>query len=420
MKKNRWLNVLKKSKNKKTLIILLLVVICLFFSLLILVPTRDTPLGYPEFSKETSPELQELTNRKFKTFAELATYFRKISNTKGALYGFQVLRYATLPPRTDLHLLAHTVGDILYKQQGTEGMKYCTDEFRNACSHSIVVGTLLEKGENSLSLFSKICEKAPGGTGAYQMCFHGLGHGILSYTNYDMEKAVKLCRKTGTNEHQYREYRECVGGTVMEIVGGGDHDKATYQKMVGKYIKKEDPLSPCDTDIIPADAKYLCYTYITPNMMVQAGASLANPNPKLFPKAFSFCDKVSIYDDKNRDACYGGFGKEFPALANSRDIRSVDKMNKKQLEKVNEWCKLAGVKDGINSCVKAALQSLFWGGETNPNISYEFCGMQDEPFKRSCYETLAGAINAYIKEPIRKKSLCDRLPKVNQTRCYNG
>lgn len=421
MGKNRWLIVFKKiNSNKKVRLptVLLLLVICSLFAMLLVTPSKSFN-GYPVFSPDTAPELQEILSRRFSSFSELSDYFRNLSKKKGALYGFQVLRYARLPAQTDFHLLGHTVGDVLYHQQGSEGMANCTDEFRNACSHSIVIGTLLEKGENSLSTLSKICEKAPGGSGAYTMCFHGLGHGVLAYTNYDMERAVAMCKKTGTKEHGNQEYIECVGGTVMEIVGGGDHDKETYNKQVGKYVKKDDPLSPCDSNIIPAEAKFMCYTYITPNLFVQAGADLGNPSPETFPKAFSFCERITGQND--RQACYGGLGKEFVGLANSRDVRNIDQMSTDQLKTVIKWCYLADKREGIDACLRASIQSLFWGGETNPDASFTFCSLlDDKAFRSSCYEDLAGNIRTYIKDVAKKTALCNRLPKDNRYRCYNS
>lgn len=421
MGKNRWLIVFKRlrwSNRNKLPIFILLFVICVLFSLLLLLPSQSIN-GYPVFSPDKAPELQEILTRRFSSFSELSGYFRDVSKKKGALYGFQVLRYSRLPAQTDFHLLAHSVGDVLYQQQGSEGMKYCTNEFRNACSHSIVIGTLLEKGENSLTTLSNICEKAPGGSGAYTMCFHGLGHGVLAYNNYNMEKAVAMCKKTGTKKHGNQEYIECTGGAVMEIVGGGDHDRATYEKQVGKYVKKEDPLSPCDSDIIPSEAKFMCYTYITPNLFVQAGADLGNPNPATFPKAFTFCEQIASQND--RQACYGGLGKEFVGLANSRDIRSIDQMNVDQLKLVIKWCNMAEKREGIDACLRASIQSLFWGGETNADISYSFCSLlEDKAFKNSCYEDLAGNIRTYIKDAAKRTTLCNRLPKENQYRCYNS
>lgn len=154
------------------------------------------------------------------SFNALEKRFQNLAKEKGAKYAFEVLRRAELPPQTDLHLLGHYVGDELYKQEGVDGIRLCTQDFRNACSHSIVIGTLSEFGEGALPRIRDACKEAPGGSGAYTMCFHGLGHGVLAGYGYELEKTVAFCKKTGTEEYNYREYIECFGGAIMELMGG--------------------------------------------------------------------------------------------------------------------------------------------------------------------------------------------------------
>ena len=79
-------------------------------------------------------------------FKELETRFQDLAKEKGGAYAYEVLKRAPLPPNTDLHLLGHAVGDVLYAQVGIDGIALCTQDFRNACSHSIVIGALNEFG----------------------------------------------------------------------------------------------------------------------------------------------------------------------------------------------------------------------------------------------------------------------------------
>ena len=155
------------------------------------------------------------------SFEDLTDRFRKLSKDQGAVYAFEVLGTASLPANTDLHLLGHAVGDELYEQKGVAGIADCTPDFRNACSHSIVVGALNEFGEAALPQIRDACKKAPGGSGAYTMCYHGLGHGVFAYNAYDLADTAALCKKTGTAAYHDREYIECMGGAVRETMGGG-------------------------------------------------------------------------------------------------------------------------------------------------------------------------------------------------------
>jgi hypothetical protein len=358
--------------------------------------------------------------RNVSSFKELSARFASLARAKGAVYAFTVLQRAKLPPNTDLHLLGHVVGDELYKQKGVAGIADCTQDFRNACSHSIVIGALTEfGGEKALSLIRSACTKAPGGVGAYTMCYHGLGHGVFAFYEYDLGKAISFCKRTGTTEYRNREYIECVGGAVMELMGGGGHDHDLWLVARNKYLNPADPLAPCMSSVIPDAVKAQCLTYLTPRLFELAGADLGAPDPTLFPKAFGFCDVIPKVRQGLRDACMGGFGKEFIPLAGARDIRRVDAFSDDEYRTAAEWCMLSAPDDGKRACVKQALASIFWGGENDPQASFRFCKGAPENLRGACYEELASDIAQYTSGS-RRAELCAQIPEQSRATCIGA
>lgn len=351
------------------------------------------------------------------SFEDLARRFETLSREKGAAYAFEILKRADIPPNTDLHLMGHRVGDILYEQEGIDGIKYCTQDFRNACSHSIVVGALTEFGESALVQIREACLKAPGGAGAYTMCYHGLGHGVFAFYGYSLPETVSLCTKTGTPEYRNREAIECVGGAVMELTGGGGHDRNLWLAAREKYL--EDPMEFCMSATIPDYARPLCFTYITPEFWAAAGIDLGLPDPNLFKDAFAYCDRLQA--DLLRESCFGGFGKEFVPLAAARDIRRIDQLDDPVYAKAIKWCEGAGVQDGIVACVTEGLDSVFWGGENDPNASFRYCAqVMDSTVRSACDAQLASNIRQYIRDPQMKTALCERLPESVRSSCLSG
>lgn len=419
MKKITRSNKLKKNKFALIVILLSITIIVLLITLLTLTHNSQAPVNAtalksnPQKVKEIADEL----SKKSLSFEELRDELETISDTHGATFSFDVLRIVLLPPSIDLHLLGHIIGDKLYEQVGVEGMKICTDEFRNACSHSIVVNYLYEHGEGSLPDIVKACSLAPGGKGAYAMCFHGLGHGVLSFTEYDLKKTVEMCKKTGPTNYSSREYIECVGGAIMEIISGGGHDRALWSQKRVDYLKPDSPLEPCSTEVIPEDAKPQCYTYLTPYLFEAAGADLSNPTPQDFVKSFKFCDEIPVIEKQNRDQCFGGFGKEFIVLARNRDIRNIESMPIAQLQKIVDWCQLAKEDDGIWSCIDNALRSLYWGGENKPIASTNFCSLVPERFKNNCFTSLYSAVKFYEHKKENIISLCNQVPAEQKQNC---
>lgn len=363
------------------------------------------------------PEINDLSVRSM-AFKELSDYFTDLAVRKGAKYSYEVLKIAPIAPNIDMHLLGHVVGDELYKQEGSRGIEVCTDDFRNACSHAIVVGLFSDKGEAALPEIVEACKHAPGGSGAYNMCFHGLGHGILAAMGYEMPKAIDICKKTSDAKVSGREAIECVGGTVMEIIGGGGHDRELWAKQRTKYLKDDDPLYPCDSKFMPDEARSQCYVYLTPHLFQLAGANLASPNEENFKKSFPFCERIPKSEASNRRVCYGGFGKEFVVLAKARDIRNIEKMTNEELLKVYRWCKLAGASDGVNFCLISAVNSLYWGGENDREVAIRFCNLIDDSSSQSlCFSNLIGAVRTYIKDINYKEQFCSEIPSSYNSEC---
>lgn len=352
------------------------------------------------------------------SFKELQDRFAALAREKGAVYAFEVLKRAPLPPNSDIHFLGHTIGDELYKQKGVAGIADCTQDARNACSHSITIGAFVEFGSESLSMIRDACKKAPGGAGAYTMCYHGLGHGVFAYFEYDLAKTVAECRKTGTEEHHYQEYVECVGGAVMELVGGGGHDPELMDLARKRYFSAAEPLAPCMSDVMPEDARVLCLIYLTPHLWELAGIDLGSPDPARFPDAFKFCDALSREQQRLRDACFGSFGKEFVILPGARDFRRLEDYTDEELGLVARWCGLAGPEDGRGACIADGVGSVFWGGENDPQAAFRFCSLvTDSGMNNACFKRLAADIARYIPDDALRRHLCAGIPEEFQSDC---
>jgi hypothetical protein len=407
MKKN---NALKKVVNFIPIIFPIAVLIFSLISIGILHLSPKTPL-------QTYPELREISGQEMK-FEQIRGYFRNLANQKGALYAYDVLKLADLPKGTDMHLMGHAVGEILYEQMGAGGMQYCTPDFRNACSHTIVVGLLLDKGEQALKEIDDACKKAPGGSGAYFMCYHGLGHGVLAYTDFDFPKSLELCKKVGSEQNNFREYGECVGGMVMEQISGGDHDKQKWSQQRKVNLKDQDRLYPCNSNLLKDSAsRTFCYLYVTPNLFPKTTErGFPKPTNGEIKEAYKHCDRVLDEDDFR--TCYGGFGKEFVVFAKERDIRNIGLMKKEELKKVYDWCMLSDNIKGQDSCLASALASLFWGGENNPQASLDFCTLHSENLKENCYKNLTLQAKRYLKPP-HLNNFCVLLPHKYQHQCIN-
>jgi len=397
----------------------------ILFSLLLVLAVGSlhfAPLSVQEWVQDISeaeksyPELAELNGTTW-SLQKYQTYFRELSEEKGALYAAEVLNEAKLAPGIDYHLLGHTVGDMLYKQKGIAAMALCTSAFRNACSHSVAIDIIREHGEGSLPEIGKVCEKAPGGRSAYALCFHGLGHGVLAYTGYELERAVEMCKQVGTATYNFREYPECVGGAIMEIITGV-HDPVAWQKQKVKYLKMDDPLFPCNSEMIAKEAKPICLIFLTPHLFDVASNGPRRMDADVFEKAMSYCELLPPDANEQRRSCYSGFGKEYVVIAQGRDIRNVGEAKKEALEQSLAWCALAGNSAGELACNSGALASVFWGGQNPTDASLTYCALTPAGVpQNACYTQLAAHGAYYLSGTARGRDLCAKLPEAFQARC---
>lgn len=379
----------------------------------LLFPETDVPV------EAYQQELSELEKGDL-TFEELKDYFKNLTAQKGAEYAYAVLLKAPIPPQTDLHLLAHAIGDVLYKQKGADGMKVCTEDFRNACSHSIVINLFYEKGEPGLEQIISACNQAPGGSRAYNMCYHGLGHGVFAYTGYNLAKTVELCKKTGTEKYHNREYAECVGGAVMEQISGGSHDESTWAKMrTFNLLGDKNPLYPCMSDTISdQEPRNLCLIYMTPYFWELAGRDGFIPSDATMTKSFEYCTLIPASEAQSKDACFGGFGKEFVVLVNEADVRGVEKMTDDQFKQVHHWCTLTSDPDGRDSCIRYVTGSLFWNGTVDRHISMRFCDLSpDNSTKENCYKGIIGNVMQYTSDKTERENFCREVPESLKDHC---
>jgi hypothetical protein len=373
------------------------------------------PAQQPTYSSSDIPADLEKLSEVEPDFASIRAFFVTLSKEKGGVYAFEVLKQAVTPPNIDMHLLGHAIGEEIYTQHGLDGMQYCTHDFRNACSHSVVIGALLAEGPEVFDKVNDACRKAPGGSGAYTMCFHGFGHGVLAYADYEVPEAVKLCGKVGTPEYNDEEEAQCIGGIVMEMFQGV-HDLEVWQQKKDKYLSTTDPLRMCMSDYMPESAKVLCYSYITPFIFDAAGANGGNPTPDMYPKSFAFCDAVK--DDRQRQSCYGGLGKEFVVFAQDRDIRKMEDTPNDRLKLSASWCALAEKQEAKQACLLSILDSLYWGGENDPEVSVRYCSLLEEgEDKNNCFSHLFGIASYYQKDPQVYKELCRVVPESFVAQC---
>lgn len=351
---------------------------------------------------------------------EFADFFRKVAQEKGGEYAFSLMMQVEFPFGLDTHLLGHEVGEELYQQEGIDGMAICTHDFRNACSHTMVIGALIDYGEEAFPRIREACHAAPGGKGAYTMCFHGLGHGVLAFNGYDMERTIAMCDRLGTEEYHEQEAVECFGGAIMEIIGGGGHDAQLWEEKRAEYLQPQSPVALCEMPFVTSKYQPMCYNYMTPYMYESLGADMAQPSPAVIKSAFRFCEEIPMANQASRQSCFAGHGKEFIGLVIGRNFQSEEGYTIENLAIMRQLCALTDAPDGYQSCIHSVADSLYWGAENSYRPALNFCLLQEaKPEADECILYLSTLVKEYVDDPGYYVSFCSAVPEEIHSECRN-
>jgi hypothetical protein len=142
----------------------------------------------------------------------------------------------------DCHRIVHTIGSAALVRNGgdvaktfAQGSATCASGYYHGILERAFAGAsskaALARKASSLCLAAGIRRR---GFLDYQ-CRHGLGHGLMIQTGYDLPTALSLCSRIGTGWDEVT----CASGAFMENV-------STTFGFRSRWLSDEDPLYPCN------------------------------------------------------------------------------------------------------------------------------------------------------------------------------
>lgn len=114
---------------------------------------------------------------------------------------------------SNAHEFAHIIGNAIYSEFGLKGIKNCDTAFAYGCFHGVSEKLLQDKGAEVVKEVQDECIKIfpPEKTRDFTGCIHGMGHGLLTFENLDLTKALEDCDRL---DDSYKNY--CYDGVFME------------------------------------------------------------------------------------------------------------------------------------------------------------------------------------------------------------
>lgn len=271
------------------------------------------------------------------------------------------------------HSYAHVVGRLSYITIGAEEV---LDKQILICSegytHSVIASMVEDYGiEHLTKNITEFCERSK--KSLKRGCYHGSGHGIMGYFDYNLPLAIKTCKEYQTTFQK----ENCLTGVFMENiasrVGGALSPHET------KWLSNKDPYFPCNK----VDKDWLvqndCYGF-QPWWLF----TLHKENPDKNAKVRELCIKAN---PQFVTSCLFGYGQNAALNVNFDIAKMIE--NCEKVPKVNNY---------YANCVFGEQMSYIQFLTPFLNKKGDlFCTRLDERYKKTCRKILSDRIEAIKK-----------------------
>ena len=290
---------------------------------------------------------------------------------------------------SDCHRIVHSIGAAsLARHAGNvakafaEGSAYCGSGFYHGLIERAFVG--VPEDELGLGLAAnRICDDEDirrVGFISYQ-CVHGLGHGLMLHTGYDLPKSLRVCDALTSEFDQV----SCTGGVFME------NANASYGT-TSEYLKDDDLIYPCNE--VATRHKYYCYLLVTSRILPAVGGSLARTA------------KVCRQSEPDWvGECFESFG---------RDASGISRQDG---DRIMPLCRLAGANEV--DCIYGAARDIA-NNDAGGERASRFCDDVKASARARCFEgvgTILGGLHTYAEE---RREACAALTERYLADCTRG
>lgn len=282
----------------------------------------------------------------------------------------------------DCHENAHLTGRFAYEFLGDKAFKACSHECHSGCYHGATEAFFKDHGTANLAKDLKtICSSELNPFFSHQ-CIHGIGHGLMAWSNYEIFDALKSC------DLLEQQQDSCWTGVFMEnIIGGLSNSKGHFTK----YLN-DDPLYPCTA--VEDKYKNACYFMQTSRMVKLFSGD--------FQKIAQACGQAP---EAYRSPCFQSMG---------RDVGGRWRGNPK--EEIKSCGYVSSALYRID-CLSGAVQDAFWD-PSGQDSALDFCRLLTRTEEKdSCYATIFSRAPQVLFKQDEREAFCVKAEPAYQNTC---
>jgi hypothetical protein len=292
------------------------------------------------------------------------------------------------------HRIAHKIGSAaLVRYHGNipkafaQGGSICWSGYYHGILERAFYGISTEAG--LIKAARRVCSSTAlqRNTWLLYQCVHGLGHGLMISTGYDLPFALRVCDKLQTSWDQ----TSCTGGVYMENVNAANGTSIGFKT---PWVRENDLVYPCNAPVTKGHRLY-CYLMVTSRILAANGYDW-----KATAKICANVDSAWIA------TCFQSFGRDADGTTRQDPVRD------------KALCKLAGKWEG--ECVYGVVRDMtanYAGGRQASG----FCRIVDAKLKGYCYQGLGTVLGTLSLETAGRRAACTRFaPKRFLDACLRG
>ena len=328
------------------------------------------------------PEAPALTQDEYRELLRSTEAVRAFMEAYGPHDTLKVLRQGEVETGLDCHQSAHHLGRMTFAAYGAAASVSVEETCRSGMRHGMMEQLFVTRGITNLAEDVEVLCPSQVDSFSRHQCLHGVGHGVMAWTAYEIEDALKLCDLMSNESSR----SSCYTGIFMENVVSG------LSAQVGQssaYVDRSDPHYPCNI----LDERYVddCYWYQTSQMLV-----VFNRDLELVVQACQEAPPLA------RRSCFGSYGRDLSGIHGRSPLM------------INHYCGLAPSVQFRGACIDGAARTLFWE-ESQQDDGLALCAAVEDPLlAESCYESVFGQARTVLGD---LEPFCGKAPDQWQDRC---
>lgn len=286
------------------------------------------------------------------------------------------------------HRIAHAIGAAaLARYEGrvgralAEGSATCWSGYYHGTIERALVGVEDDELPQASRKLCADAELRSGSTFVLYQCVHGLGHGLMIYTGYNLPRSLRVCDSQTSSWDQ----TACTGGVFMENL------QSSYG-VKSKWLRDNDLIYPCNA--VARRHKYYCYLMVTSRILQARSYD--------FAQTAELCRRS---EPRWVRICFQSFG---------RDASGQTRQNPR---KINELCRFAG---GMGrECLYGAARDMtsnYAGGRE----AAVMCNLAPARHRAYCFEgigTVLGTLATYARQ---RRAACRAITRRYAPACIRG